>query len=513
MDPSAGSHPNPTGPRHRTSAKAMPAWPGAASSLTGVPPHCAALPRATSVNCPNTRSSGSYEPLRNNDNNTALTLSPLLLSIQEDAGDTPPTGDALALSSSVSADGAANVGATGSASPTDTAAGDSPFITHLEMSAFSNVLLTVTTRIEVVSSRMEVVSSWMETLDLGLEAVSSRMAAVSSRMETLDLAIRSLHKEVRSNHGHVTKRLIMPLEARVAALEGTTVRLEDDLAAKGTALLNTVEELNGTAASLTTAVNHTTRDFGSWLSALEASNLGRPSAAPVSHALRDLPPSEIPLVSLSPPPVDANTNSRVAWACVHNRVTPPRIPSYACHQGPELRQTTLPRAFHPRRSPTRNKEDSVTGAAGPANFAPSPTQAHPTPPMAFPAVADTSGIVGGPITSPQNWDKETQVQSLGASRFNVLRLACPAYHGGNDGAPALTEEFIQQCGFTCIKASAEDVVVCYNNIMYVHQKVRELWYNKSLNTLGPQMDRILQKSLSVFPRLTLTDTSKVIFVL
>jgi hypothetical protein len=53
-------------------------------------------------------------------------------------------------------------------------------------------------------------------------------------------------------------------------------------------------------------------------------------------------------------------------------------------------------------------------------------------------------------------------------------------------------------------------VVCYNDIMHVHQKVRELWYNKSSNTLGPQMDRILQKSLSMFPRLTSTDTSEVV---
>ncbi len=60
------------------------------------------------------------------------------------------------------------------------------------------------------------------------------------------------------------------------------------------------------------------------------------------------------------------------------------------------------------------------------------------------------------------------------------------------------------------QASAEDVVVCYNDIMYVHQKVRELWYNKSLNTFGPQVDCILQKSLSVFPRLTLTDAGEVV---
>ncbi len=97
-----------------------------------------------------------------------------------------------------------------------------------------------------------------------------------------------------------------------------------------------------------------------------------------------------------------------------------------------------------------------------------------------------------------------------ASRFDILRLACPAYHGGNDGTPTLTEDFIRECGFTRIKASADNVVVYYNDIIYVHQKVWELWFSKALNTLGPQVDQILQKSLSVFPRLTSTDTGEVI---
>ena len=61
-----------------------------------------------------------------------------------------------------------------------------------------------------------------------------------------------------------------------------------------------------------------------------------------------------------------------------------------------------------------------------------------------------------------------------------------------------------------IKATAEEVVICTNDIMYVHQKVRELWFNRSSNTSGPQVDRILQKSLSVFPRLSSTDTGKVV---
>jgi hypothetical protein len=228
------------------------------------------------------------------------------------ADETPPTGDVPAPSSSASAVGTADVGATGMAGTTALATGDSSVVTQHKMSAFSSILLTVSSRMELVSSRMDEVSSRMTRLDTGLQVVSSTLEAVSSRMTTLESTIRSLHEEVKSNHGHVTKRLITPLEARVAALEGTTVRLEDDLAAKGTALLTTVDDLQETAASLTTAMDHTTQDFGSRLSALEASNRRMPPAAPASPAPRDPPTIDIPSVHLSPPPVDANANSRVA---------------------------------------------------------------------------------------------------------------------------------------------------------------------------------------------------------
>jgi hypothetical protein len=122
----------------------------------------------------------------------------------------------------------------------------------------------------------------------------------------------------------------------------------------------------------------------------------------------------------------------------------------------------------------------------------------------------TPAALGGPIISPRNWDKETQAWTLGASQFDAIRLACSSYHVGDDGVPTLTEDIIQKCGYTCIKASADKVVVCYNDIKWVHKKVWELWYNSSSNSMGPQVDRILQKSLSVFPRLTSTDTGNVI---
>jgi hypothetical protein len=45
-------------------------------------------------------------------------------------------------------------------------------------------------------------------------------------------------------------------------------------------------------------------------------------------------------------------------------------------------------------------------------------------------------------------------------------------------------------------------VVCYNNIIMVHHRVRELWYNSHTHTMGPQVDKTLSKLLTVFPKLT-----------
>jgi hypothetical protein len=75
------------------------------------------------------------------------------------------------------------------------------------------------------------------------------------------------------------------------------------------------------------------------------------------------------------------------------------------------------------------------------------------------------------------------------------------YHIGMDDVKHLTNKLIQDCGYSRIKASVEDVVVCYNDIMMVHHKVCKLWYNAYAHTYGPQVNKILHKSLSVFPRL------------
>jgi len=111
-------------------------------------------------------------------------------------------------------------------------------------------------------------------------------------------------------------------------------------------------------------------------------------------------------------------------------------------------------------------------------------------------------VVGGPIISPRHSDRAIHARSLGASRFDVIRLVTPEYHVDMDGSDTLTEDILQDCGYSQIKANVDDVMACYNDIILVHHKVMELWYNAYAHTSGPQVDKILHKSLSVFPKLS-----------
>jgi hypothetical protein len=72
---------------------------------------------------------------------------------------------------------------------------------------------------------------------------------------------------------------------------------------------------------------------------------------------------------------------------------------------------------------------------------------------------------------------------------------------GMDGVTTLTDNHLEARGFAQVTATVEDVMICYNDIILAHRKIVELWYNAYLHTSGPQVDKIIQKSLSVFPRL------------
>jgi len=110
-------------------------------------------------------------------------------------------------------------------------------------------------------------------------------------------------------------------------------------------------------------------------------------------------------------------------------------------------------------------------------------------------------IMGGAIISPRHSDRAIHARTLGASRFDVMKLASVEYHYGMDGVDDLNEKFIQDCGYGIVKATMEDVVVCFNDIIMVLRKVRDLWHNNYAHTLGPQVSTILTKHIKVFPKL------------
>jgi hypothetical protein len=94
-------------------------------------------------------------------------------------------------------------------------------------------------------------------------------AAMEGHLATLTTHFCSLQEEVKSNHGHVTKQLIQPLEDRVTTLKNQTNELGDRLTAKGAALFEKMEWLAETISTLEATVESATKDFEFRLSALE----------------------------------------------------------------------------------------------------------------------------------------------------------------------------------------------------------------------------------------------------
>jgi hypothetical protein len=81
---------------------------------------------------------------------------------------------------------------------------------------------------------------------------------------------------------------------------------------------------------------------------------------------------------------------------------------------------------------------------------------------------------------------------------------------GMNGVTQLTEDILDARGFSQVTGNVDDVVMCYNDIILGHKKITELWYNSYGHTSGPQVDKIIQKSLSVFPRLESTRVDDVV---
>jgi hypothetical protein len=84
-----------------------------------------------------------------------------------------------------------------------------------------------------------------------------------------------------------------------------------------------------------------------------------------------------------------------------------------------------------------------------------------------------------------------------------MDIGCPGntcYHGGMCRYSQLMMKIVRNCGFT--KLNTNNVIMSYNNIIHLHTKILAHWEHLRQYYSGPQVDRILDKGISSFPRLT-----------
>ena len=154
------------------------------------------------------------------------------------------------------------------------------------------------------------------------------------------------------------------------------------------------------------------------------------------------------------------------------------------------------------------RESTLRRAALAPELSPSHTPPVPTPPLQGGPTVSTPTLQGGPISSPRTMDRERLAKQNSVSRFDVTALAHPRYHGDHDGHPHITPHFLQLCGYDSF--TADDVLTCFNDIISAHDTIYHLWSNPTTTTYGPQVGRILQKSIKLFPTLTSTSTDDVV---
>jgi hypothetical protein len=151
-------------------------------------------------------------------------------------------------------------------------------------------------------------------------------------------------------------------------------------------------------------------------------------------------------------------------------------------------------AFHARNPDLRSPRPDATA------FNASRAVATPTP------VGPRVMITLGPIVSPRNRDRDNRARELKANRSDITALANAPYHCGvDDGVDPLTSGILAAVDYTCI--GTDDVVACHNGIIDVHRCTLQMWHKTMSNTFGPQVNRILEKSLKLFPVLESTTTA------
>jgi hypothetical protein len=350
--------------------------------------------------------------------------------------------------------------------------------------------------------------------------------------------IDTLHSEAASNHGHITKRLFLALEAKFASLENLLATTTQALEAKGESLLAKCTALEDTIRSRPLSNGDSSLWSQPWV------HRTPPRCARWGHVSPPMTPphGRTPGTSATPErvsqdgvatcpcvernnvdkevdnspadaPLDVNARTRLAYdnaralnlpyyAGPHH--TPSRAPAATRHNTSPVRNT------YPRRQPLQQTTLPETFGHKRRPGVPTPVDTSSGKPGAERGSGGNRPIAGGSLISPRHHDWDLCARTLGVSRFDVIKLACSKYHIGRDGVTILTNDILEARCFAQVTATLEDVMMCYNHIILAHRKIIELWYNAYAHTSGPQVDKIIQKLLSVFPCLESTKVEDVL---
>jgi hypothetical protein len=90
---------------------------------------------------------------------------------------------------------------------------------------------------------------------------------------------------------------------------------------------------------------------------------------------------------------------------------------------------------------------------------------------------------------------------------HIAGLSDKRYRGGDKGYDPLTIPIVHRCGYTEINSSA--VIARHQDIIHVHTFVRGKWEDRYQNR-GPQVDKILEKGIPTFPRLSSIDVKSTV---
>ena len=332
-------------------------------------------------------------------------------------------------------------------------------------------------------------------------SVTAALATLSSNTARLSEETSALSVRVVEHQGHL-ENLLGFEEARQAQM--------DDHWKSISALTSQVEEVSATAATQT-------QRLVAQLDGIRSNNETATTA--LKNDMTDLRGRIIPSlreqssgIALSVKRLEERFEN---YAKAKPPATPTPISDIPSPNTPPLRHpspvVTDPQGERPDPNswysrPTTVRFDNPAAAGPRAN--PYSANVRPTPisTAAYSDDGDDALLVGGRITSPRSTDKERQARKLRISRHDVANLACYDYHGGPLGVKELTLQFIHACGYQSFATDvADDILPCYGQIQLLHKKVRQAWFNPRTLQSGPSVDRILEKGLTVLPKLRDTD--------